>query len=350
VSNQDLVAYYHWPTVWVYSPPPISDREADLGAISQVVHQEKLAAGLGVQVLREGMFIFDFSGWLPGKAVDFSGPDIPAFHTVRQTTWKRIAVLNTHLACLYTALRHIQGSGTEESVLNKMVLSPGEYIGMYPQGQVRYFQDGIVDPLTRTRDSKTYAPGAPNMADWRLRSRHVTIRTATLVESFRLLNTILQRSEAEALITVADLYVRSCKAYEEGNSNLGLITAWAVIERLLNTLWERYVEENREREIEGTRVEFLTGVRRKNLLKGRDYTASVISEVLSLTGRLPFDLYRDMSKVRKARNDWMHELKPAYWEASWESARLAVNVAERMLSLVEEISFETTLSAVEFSV
>ena len=154
MNNHDLVAYYHWPTVWVDSPPPISDREADLGAISQVVYRENLAAGLGVQVLREGMFIFDFSGWPPGKAPDFSGPDIPEFHALRETTWKRVAILNTHLACLHTALRRVQGSGIEEPVLDKMALSPMELIGMYPCGQVRYYREGIVKALTRTRTQR----------------------------------------------------------------------------------------------------------------------------------------------------------------------------------------------------
>jgi hypothetical protein len=99
------------------------------------VYRGTLTAGIGVQVLRERLSIFDFSEWPPGEAPDFSGPDIPAFNTLVETTWKRVATLNTHLACLYTALRRVQHSGTEDGVLKKMTLSSHELIGKYPEGQ-----------------------------------------------------------------------------------------------------------------------------------------------------------------------------------------------------------------------
>ena len=62
-------------------------------------------------------------------------------------------------------------------------------------------------------------------------------------------------------------------------------------------------------------------------------TASVISEILSLENSLPFALYQELSDVRGARNDWLHELKPI----SREDGQHALHVAEEMLRLVDGI-------------
>ena len=47
---------------------------------------------------------------------------------------------------------------------------------------------------------------------------------------------------------------------------------------------------------------------RKEKLTGRDFTASIISEGLSLAGILPFEQYKQFSRVRKKRNAWLHDL------------------------------------------
>ena len=47
---------------------------------------------------------------------------------------------------------------------------------------------------------------------------------------------------------------------------------------------------------------------RRAKLKGRDFTASIISEYLSLSGILPFEQYKLSCDVRQTRNYWLHEL------------------------------------------
>jgi hypothetical protein len=79
--------------------------------------------------------------------------------------------------------------------------------------------------------------------------------------------------------------------------------------------------------------------RREKLTDSRDFRASVISEILSLTNSLPFSLYENLSRVRQARNDWLHGLKPL----SRETAVLSVSVAERMLNLVDGLNLRVPL-------
>jgi tripartite-type tricarboxylate transporter receptor subunit TctC len=52
--------------------------------------------------------------------------------------------------------------------------------------------------------------------------------------------------------------------------------------------------------------------------------------------RLPYDPYRDVRTVAKARNKWMHLAAPD--AASPESAELALKTAERLFELVEGVS------------
>ena len=48
---------------------------------------------------------------------------------------------------------------------------------------------------------------------------------------------------------------------------------------------------------------------RRSKLAGRDYTASVMVEMLELNGVLNHDLFRKLEVARKARNKWAHEMR-----------------------------------------
>ena len=109
----------------------------------------------------------------------------------------------------------------------------------------------------------------------------------------------------------------------------------------MQRLWNRYVDENRLRQVAGTEVVFINSDRRDKLIKSRDFTPSVISEILSLTNRLPFELYQEISKVRQARNEWLHDLRPV----SRDDASRAVKTAEQMLSLVDKVDLALPLES-----
>jgi hypothetical protein len=106
------------------------------------------------------------------------------------------------------------------------------------------------------------------------------------------------------------LALKSAVAYDSQDFDAGLIQSWALVERLLTTLWERYVEENRDRELDGVSQRFISASRRKYLTNPGPPVA-VVSEFLSLLGLLPFELYTRLEPIRKARNQWTHSLRPA---------------------------------------
>jgi len=280
------------------------------------------------------MFIFDFSGWSPSRAPP--NRDEKNFDAMAEAILRRVTVLNAHLACLCTKLCERQGQA-----IPKMVVSPSDIIALKSLDESGMnFGDMRVGALALARFPSTYAQGLPATFDWRLIMRNVVIEIDTVAESFQLLDTVLQHPAPYALI-VTDLYARSCKAYEDHNYSLCLVMAWAITEKLVQELWDRYLEANREREIDGAKVTFINRSRRDLLTDGRDFHASVIGEILSLANSLPFPLHKDISRVRQARNDWLHELKPL----SREDALLSVSVAERMLNLVYGLNFRVPLVA-----
>jgi hypothetical protein len=332
ISN--AAAYYHSPTIWVGSSAPIVGADVDVSKLGEEVYRTTLSEGITAKVLREGMFIFDFSSWLLGRALPESG--VPDFDAVAAVILKRVTVLNAHLACLYTALSRLQNFALE-----KMVVSPSDLISLKSLDDTGMsFGDYRVAALALARYPSTYAQGIPTTLDWRIVRRSVIVKIETVTESFRLLSTILHHPDPDALF-LADLHVRSCKAYEDHNYALCLVTAWTIAENLMQRLWNRYVDENRLRQVAGTEVVFINSDRRDKLIKSRDFTPSVISEILSLTNRLPFELYQGISKVRQARNEWLHDLRPV----SRDDASRAVKTAEQMLSLVDKIDLALPLES-----
>jgi hypothetical protein len=134
------------------------------------------------------------------------------------------------------------------------------------------------------RLASTYGPNTPIPFAWRLRYRDPTVEVETVAESFRLLNIILDRSNPEQLLDMIDLYLRGWRAYQRHNYGQCLVNMWTVTEQLIQELWKRYIRDIRQREIDGQRVDFITGKRKETFQDSRTFTAAVISEVLSSPG------------------------------------------------------------------
>lgn len=79
-----------------------------------------------------------------------------------------------------------------------------------------------------------------------------------------------------------------------------------MIERILNVLWDRFLNEQSDRIHDANPSKRFIGKERLRTLTGRDYTASVMTETLSLADKLPFSLYEDVNKIRRSRNQWIH--------------------------------------------
>ena len=114
-----------------------------------------------------------------------------------------------------------------------------------------------------------------------------------------------------------------------------LITCWVAIEALLNKRWNEYINNISHQTVDnGTKF---INKNRMRKLKSHDYTASVMTEILSLSGRLSFQEYELIEIVRKTRNDWMHNLK----DVSIDNAQIAL----RASSMLFHSKFDVELPA-----
>ena len=145
--------------------------------------------------------------------------------------------------------------------------------------------------------------------------------------------------------SVVRSHLQSCAAFEEHNYSLGLVISWTILERLIRTEWERYLGENREREKDDDGTLFINADRMKKLSSGRDFTASVITEILSLQGLMSFDIYRNIQSLRTSRNEWLHALGPV----SIDDCLLSITACRTLFERVARVKINVPLNASHLS-
>jgi len=247
---------------------------------------------------------------------------------------RRTALANAHVACLHTALARPGPS------LNVTAIDPGTMLPvMRWDAPLEFhlapmFLAGTFD----ARDAATYG-GRPPHDDYRL--QRPVIAVATLDESFRMLSELLGSDSSDPLLALADLLTRSAAAFGRYDFSVSLILAWAMIETMITDLWERFIDQTGARAGDED-VPFMNANRRRRLTDSPDLTASLVVEMLSLHEVINFPLYRRLSDVRRARNKYMHELRPV----EYRLAASAMEVAEELLLAVHGLRFQMPRSMV----
>jgi hypothetical protein len=230
--------------------------------------------------------------------------------------------MNAYLAFFYTRA-HVE----DNFALTPMVVTPELLIPMdrLDGDASMSFGNTRVSHLAMSRFESTYLPTIPVIADSRIGMRHGIIAASAAQHAAEDLSGVLAHGPDDILLL--DLFLRGSKAYYDHNYSLSLVTHWTVVEKLINVLWKQLQNENIERD--GQR--FIDGNRKKRLADGRTFSASVMTEMLSLMSYIPLDVYTDIASIRKTRNDWMHGLNTV----SANDAELASTVCERLLKQVK---------------
>lgn len=323
--------YFHWPPVWVGDTPVSENREI---SNDEVVLRFPLPQGITSKVLRQGIFIFDFSE----ASIGYIDPYHKLIDTapIQQAIYRRIAVLNAHLLCLYNSLFEIQRYG-----VRKMIVTPSNlisYRSIEDHGGSSYESD--VNPQIHYMKSTDGIP--QELVMWK-NKRSVSISLETVLQSYKLLGRILEH-QSEDTLDLIHLYARSCKAYEDHNFDLSVVTAWTLSEVLLNVLWKRHLDGlNRVRPALPGKEKFINADRRR-ILTASNYSASVIIEILSIAGVIPSSLYTALNNSRKERNDWIHNLRIR----DSEMAQKAIFLAGDMLRLIYGVELNIPLNLSQF--
>lgn len=335
--------YYIPPKAWLVKQPRndggkvshLTDEVFDLAQLADIVYEHVLECGLKVRAYCDGLFLFDFS-----NAEGFSNeppPDrIDSFEETAQLRLERTEVLNAHVVFLRQALSAKQRWGLEYQSITPHDLLAHHSDDDSSKG-VGFKSDRDAD-LHMARYASAYVPWYPKTFDRRIQGRMLVIESETIDESFSELSRLLAKDDRTPLRLVS-LFNFAMVSLQDHDYPRSLITSWAIIERLLDLKWSDYMKEHRKKIINGKEVPFIN-VDRLKKLEGRDYTASVRTEMLSLLEALPFDVYKDMENVRKVRNGWMHELK----QVEMSDALNAIKVASTLYVSAYNVMLPSGLS------
>jgi hypothetical protein len=235
--------------------------------------------------------------------------------------------MNAHLACLDSALGELRKAGS----LPGQVLSTSDAIQLFD------FQQNDLHRSFHPREP-TWSYILNCLAFMRsTRTEHQRSRRSLDLEvvkhSFELLDKVVRLSVPNSLMLVELLY-KSGIHYAAHRYAEALILCWTVCETLINHVWEQYIDSCNMTPV--GRV----NSKRKEKLSGRDFTASVISEVLELNGLITHELFLGIDKVRRARNAWLHSLG----DVSDREASSAIRTAEKMLESVGKTRLSITIS------
>lgn len=312
-TSPTVNGYFRIPAIWVGErPPPEQVRLLNSNIHHQTIIRRDLRCGLKARVQRDGLFAFDFSGWHLAPSVVIPGYDVPveqgsmgiqvpkAHYQAEQKAAESIVfrakVLNVHQACFTTAERTIFGRGA--------------MMGFPVHSREMHHEISLDAPLSYSHNielprsmSESVLNNAYNI-NWPSAPGRRVIEIEVIERSLDQLDEILTRDDPRLVEIIEAFYVASIRG---GETRLGeaLTIAWAACEQILSIAWKRLLD------VAGTKPEnppMNKGRRAK--FNGRDYTASVIIEILALNEQLDSKLYSKLESARKARNRWAHDMAP----------------------------------------
>lgn len=157
----------------------------------------------------------------------------------------------------------------------------------------------------------------PGLFDWRLAIPKEVF--AHVAESFALIV-----NEKQLLPLIAGIAKSICE-YKVANYPISLTLAWFVIESMVQKKWSAFLEEKNETYPDGKKR---INKNRRDLLNGRDYTISTITNILELTNFIPFDIFIKLDQVRRYRNNVVHQDQASKCTAKHcdEAIKLAVDL------------------------
>ncbi|MEA2414279.1 MAG: hypothetical protein QOI58_936 [Thermoanaerobaculia bacterium] len=298
--------YFRIPAVWI-GQAPSDPSELGVNVRQQIACRSSLSCGIEAYAMRNGMFLFDFLSSSIGKVLrvpGFEKPEtapytLPHAHVVaaaqvEAVSMFRAQIMNVHQACLISS----------EWIVERRATSMGFPVAAW--NTVRSI--GIAYPPPDYHDTEDTYALARNVLEGIYAPTFVpgprrVLETEVVDHSFRMLDHILGLEGGWYIPIVEAAYQSACRSIEL-RSGESIAVGWTVCEQLVSKEWKDLLSMNHSaRGVEAN----MSSDRRKKLL-GRDYTASVMVEMLELHGKLSGPLYNNLESARKARNNWAHDM------------------------------------------
>jgi len=143
----------------------------------------------------------------------------------------------------------------------------------------------------------------------------------------------------DGLQSVLASFAKSISEYKVGNYETAIVLAWFITERIINQMWKAHLislkrdEEGGQQRINSERMEYLTG---------RDYSASIMTNLLELYGVMPFSVFKDVDSVRRFRNKIVHS--DERYSSNATDAQLSITTALELFRSFYQMDFAPNLS------
>jgi len=182
--------------------------------------------------------------------------------------------------------------------------------------------ESIASVFQMGRYLSSYQSGIPIEHDPKLSMRQV-IPIEVLEDASGKFAEVVASPGLEKLIAS---FAKSLSEYKIGNYETSVVIAWFIVERGITRIWEKHIK--------GMNVEFSGGKKRINrerrdFLTGRDFSMSIVSNMLELGELLPFEVFEDIDTVRGLRNKIVHGHD---YQPDAENAQLALKTAQWMIT------------------
>lgn len=257
----------------------------------------------------DGLLMFDFEGselslseiiGLEGKLDDFD-----EYHRVFE---RRSSYINSFLACLASSVKSVQhGIYTIHDPVHSGTL-------------IRVKKDDASIPLTPKPENH---------------KNKLILVPETLENSVGLMGCF--KSEfGPAYINVLSLAYIACHQYHLNQFSSATVLAWTISELVLNHMWSQLLDRSDSKNGGHTEI----NKKRRAQLTSRDFTASIITQNLSLHGRIDDLMLVRLNEARKNRNAFAHQLK----QMTSEEANRAIGTAYRLIQHVIGQKFVPQLS------
>ena len=220
-----------------------------------------------------------------------------------ELAYKRFDYMNAFLLALYSGYSSVQKLGTS---VQPPVNPVNYFVAEERNGEWIFHQEFV-------RDIKYPA------------DRNIT-QLDTVKHAVELMITCESRFKADS-IEILKLTYLACHQYAVHEFSSAHIIAWTVVEKLLNVMWNDLLREVDAKNGGHTAM----SKDRKATLRGRDYSASVVSQLLSLNGKVDDDILARLDAARRKRNAFAHSMEPIASNDAGRAIRLATDLMTELV-------------------
>lgn len=312
-------ALYLLRPVWVGAAPASSTIGRD------VAWSGLGSEGVPIAALTNGFIVFEFD-----KSPTYSGGEIPPHDPVplgtpppaklreaatrrEELAFARVGYMNAFLKALSSAYSIVEGRAQP---VQAPVSLDNYYIAILEAGGWQFYND-----LAPKIDF-------PKVRNWVLKLETFDCAIQSM-ESCRI-------ALGNQYIKALELAYVACHQYERHQFSSAHAIAWTVVEHLIFLLWDHLQKETDS--ANGGHTKFNND--RRKLLQGRDYSASVVIQFLSLANRIDDDILQRLNEARKTRNAFVHALA----EVQATSAGNVIRLATDLIAKIAKIRFTSQLS------